>query len=158
MASQNGFLTYLSLLHNWPVKNTMHAQNGRLWQVDNRRAKQWAEDSTVADGEGTALHVLDRELVVSGALAQRRNLLLDIGVAHPFNVANDGHHQALWRRDGNTDVNVVSVNDVATVNDGIDSRIVLQRGSGWLEEGWHEAKFQIVLFQELLPVGFSQFH
>lgn len=41
----------------------MHAQDGRLWGVNDGRAKQGAKHATVADGESASVHILDSELV-----------------------------------------------------------------------------------------------
>lgn len=48
-----------------PVKDAMHAQNGRLRRVDDGRPKHGAEHSSVADGEGAAVHVLHSQLVLT---------------------------------------------------------------------------------------------
>jgi hypothetical protein len=43
----------------------MQTEHTSLGQVYDGRTHHGAEDSTVADGEGAASHVFDRELVIS---------------------------------------------------------------------------------------------
>ena len=44
----------------------MHAQDGRLRGVDDGRPEHGAEHAPVADGEGASVHVLHRQLVITG--------------------------------------------------------------------------------------------
>lgn len=44
----------------------MHAQNSRLWGVDYRCAKHGPKHSTIADGKGSSVHVLNSQLVLTG--------------------------------------------------------------------------------------------
>ena len=37
----------------------VHAENGRLWFVDNRGAVKGAEDAAICNGEGTASHFVE---------------------------------------------------------------------------------------------------
>lgn len=48
-----------------PVKDAVHAQDGRLRRVDDGSAEHGAEHSSVADGEGAAVHVLHSQLVLT---------------------------------------------------------------------------------------------
>ena len=48
------------------VLDGVEAEHGGLREIDDRGAHQRAEDAAVADGEGAAGHVLDRELAVAG--------------------------------------------------------------------------------------------
>ena len=53
---------YLSVDGDGPVEDAVHAQDGRLWGVDDRGAHQRAENTAVTDGERAAVHVLDGQV------------------------------------------------------------------------------------------------
>lgn len=61
----NKLITNLSTNSHWPVKNTMHAQNGWLWRVDDGCAKEWAENAAITDGECTTIHIFHCQLVLA---------------------------------------------------------------------------------------------
>ncbi len=48
-----------------PVKNAMHAQDSRLWRVDYRCAEHRPKHATIADGEGSSIHVLNSQLILT---------------------------------------------------------------------------------------------
>ena len=48
----------------------VHAEDGDLRRVEDRRAQQRAEDAAVGDGERAALEVLDGDLAVAGGFAE----------------------------------------------------------------------------------------
>ena len=50
---------------NRPVEDAVHAQDGRLWRVDDGCAEHGAKHPPVADGEGASVHVLHRQLVIT---------------------------------------------------------------------------------------------
>lgn len=62
------------------IKDTMHAQDGRLWGVDDGCAKQGAKHATVADGEGASIHVLNCKLVFTSLRRTKRIQILAIKV------------------------------------------------------------------------------
>ena len=51
---------------NRPVEDAVHAQDGRLGRVDDGCAEHGAKHPPVADGEGASVHVLHRQLVITG--------------------------------------------------------------------------------------------
>lgn len=57
--------TNLATNSHWPVKDTMHAQNGRLWRVDDGCAEERAKDSTITNSERATIHVLYGQLVLT---------------------------------------------------------------------------------------------
>lgn len=57
--------SHLAIDGHRPLKDAMHAQNGRLWGIDDRCAKQGAEHTAVADGEGASIHILHSKLIFS---------------------------------------------------------------------------------------------
>lgn len=57
--------TNLATNSHRPVKDTMHAQNGRLWWVDDGCAEERAENSTITNRECATIHVLYCQLVLT---------------------------------------------------------------------------------------------
>ena len=56
----------LSVHLNGAVFDGVEAKYGSLRQVDNGSAHQGTEDTSVADGEGTASHILNGQLAIPG--------------------------------------------------------------------------------------------
>ena len=93
MIGSNGrFAVYLAVDGHRSIEDAVHAENGRLWQVDDGRAEEGAEDAAVADGERAALHVLDGELVEASLLAKREYLALNVRIAHALHIAHHWHY------------------------------------------------------------------
>ena len=65
----------------------MHAENGRLWGVDDGGSKEGPEDAPVGDGEGAAVHVLHGQLVLLGLVAQGHDTLFNVRVVHVLHIA-----------------------------------------------------------------------
>lgn len=67
--------------HNLPVDNCrplvdgVHAEDGRLWGVDDGRGQQGAVHASVGDGEGAACHVIDGDGAIACLLAQGIDIL-----------------------------------------------------------------------------------
>ena len=72
----------LAVAHHRALLDAVHAEDARLRRVEDRRRHQRAVDAAVGDGERAALHVLDAELAVAGALAEVGDGLLDLGKRH----------------------------------------------------------------------------
>lgn len=62
----NSLATNLSTDGDRPVEDAVHAQDGGLGRVDYRGAEHGAKHAAVADGEGSSVHVLDGQLVLTG--------------------------------------------------------------------------------------------
>ena len=88
-------LLHLSIPADRPLERPVHPEDGRLRWVDDGRAEERAEDAAVGDGEGASLHVLDGQRVLLGLLAEGGDALLDVGVVHVLDVAEDGDNQTL---------------------------------------------------------------
>lgn len=56
----------LAIDSNRSLLDGVKSKHCALWQIDDRCAHQGSKDASIADGEGTASHVLDRELPVPG--------------------------------------------------------------------------------------------
>lgn len=57
--------THLSRDSHWPVKDAVHSQDGGLRGIDDRGPKERSKDAAVADGEGAAVHVFNRQLILA---------------------------------------------------------------------------------------------
>ena len=85
----------------------------------------------------------------SRAARPRRPIsLLDLGDAHLIGIAHDRHDKALVGADRHTDMGIVLVDDVRTVDLGVDRRNFLQRMRHRLGEEAHEAKLHAMLLLE----------
>ena len=137
-------------------------QDGGLGQVDDGGTVERTEDTTVGDGEGTASHVLNGELVVTSLLAELGDGLLDADHVHGLGVADDGGDETLLGGNGDGDVNVVAVNDsvttVGALDGGVDGGEVLHGENGSAGEGGHEAKLDASLLEDLLLVLLAHVH
>lgn len=58
-------VTHLAPNGHGPVKDAMHAQDGRLRGVDDGRVEHGSKHASVADGEGASVHVLHGQLVLT---------------------------------------------------------------------------------------------
>jgi hypothetical protein len=125
---------HLSIDSDWPLHDPVHAEHGRLGQVDDRSAHERTKDAAVGDRERAAHHVLEREPTLLRELAQPHDLLLHVGEAHALAAAQHGHHEALRRGDGDRDVHVVAVDDVRPVDHPVDGRLLLQGDDGGAHE------------------------
>lgn len=55
--------SYLAVDGHRSFEDAMHAQDGRLWGVDDGCAEQGAKHATVADGERASIHILNSKLI-----------------------------------------------------------------------------------------------
>src|SRR6478672_11628952 len=94
----------LAVLDYGSVLRGVHAQDGRLRRVDDRRREHRAEYAAVGNGERAPGELLDTELAVLGALAEIADLFLDLGEAHAVRIPQDGYHQAARAADRHADV------------------------------------------------------
>src|SRR5918996_226146 len=98
-----------ALVRDRPLLDGVHSQNAALGRINDRRREQGSVDTAVADGESTALKLLEFEFVFLRAPNEVSNSELDLSKAHFVGVAQNRYHQALAAADGNADIVVVSV-------------------------------------------------
>lgn len=55
--------SHLAIDGHRSFEDAMHAQDGRLWGVDDGCAKQGAKHTSVADGESASIHILNSKLI-----------------------------------------------------------------------------------------------
>lgn len=58
--------SYLASHSHWPIEDGMHAQDGRLGRVDNGCSKEGAENTSIANGESTTIHIFNGEFILPG--------------------------------------------------------------------------------------------
>mmetsp|Transcript_17288 Transcript_17288/g.51982 ORF Transcript_17288/g.51982 Transcript_17288/m.51982 type:complete len:258 (+) Transcript_17288:741-1514(+) len=120
--------------HHGALRDVVHAQDGRLWRVDDRRRHHRAIHATIGDGKGAARHVVDRDGAVARLLAQRRKRLLDSGEAKAVGAAEHRHNESLGCGDGDGDVDVVPVHNLVALDDAVDCRHLGQRDCSRLDK------------------------
>ena len=144
--------------HHGPLLDLVHAEDGRLRRVQDRRRHQRAVDATVGDGEGAAREVGDRQLAVACLAAEIADALLDAREVQRVGVTQHRHDEALRRADGDTDVVVVLVDDLLAFDLGIDRRQLLEPRDAGLHEEGHEAQPGAVLLLEIVLEPLAQPH
>lgn len=66
--------SHLAIDGHGSVEDAMHAQDGRLWGVNDGRAKQGAKHATVADGEGASIHIFNSKLIFTSLRHTTQNI------------------------------------------------------------------------------------
>lgn len=130
------------------VLDGVHAEDGALGRVDNGGAHHRAENATVGNGEGTAGHVLEADLAIAGLNREVLKLLLNAGVVKILAVAEHGDDETGRGGNCDRDVDEVAIDDIVSIDDGVDNRLLLEGGSGGLNEGAHESELDVVLLGE----------
>lgn len=75
-----------------PVKDAMHAQNGRLWRVDDRCPKHRAEHPSITDGERATVHVLHSKFILTSLWEKQKKRSQKearLGEKTPRNIRSD---------------------------------------------------------------------
>ena len=148
----------LAVFDHGAVFGGVHAQDGALRRVDDGGGHHGAEGAAVADGEGAAGHLFHTQLALRGFLAVIGDLLLDLGKAHLISVAQNGHHQAARRTDGDADVKVAVVDDVVAIHRRVEHREFFQRMHRRFDKEAHEAELDAMLFLKTLLEALAHFH
>ncbi len=81
VVSQWSFSIYylnFAVNRNRSVKDAVHAENTRLWRVDDWSSKEGAKHAAVGDSEGAALHILNGELASAGDAGQSCEFAFDL--------------------------------------------------------------------------------
>ena len=123
----------------------VHAEDGGLGRVEDRRGKDGAVDAAVGDGEDAAFEIGQGKFSFAGALGDLGEGLFDPGQVELVAVAEDGNHQAFLGADGDADVVIVLLDDLLALDPGVDGGDGPQGVDGGLDEEGHEAEFHPVL-------------
>ncbi len=98
----------------------VHAENGALRRVQDRRRHHRTENSTVRNRERTPGKLVHADRAILRFHRQNAKLALEVGEAHLIDVAQHRHHQAAFGRYGDADVVVVVIDDVSPFDRCID--------------------------------------
>src|SRR5262252_9848540 len=156
-------------IHHWPsldlaaydnraFLNLVHAQNTRLWCVQNRGRHQGSIDAAVADGESAALHFIDLQSAIARPPTKIDDCLFDLCKRHVIGIANNRHDQTLLGADRYTDMIIIPVDDVGAVDLGVHGRDLLQCLNAGADKEAHEPELHTVLFFKQIPVLCAQRH
>ena len=148
----------LAFHHHGPLLNLVHAKDGALGRVEDGCGQQGAEDAAIGDGEGAAGEILETQGALLGLAAELGDALLDVRHAELVAVAQDGHHQAAGTANGNADVVVAVIDNVAAIHRGINDGETTQSLHRGLDEEGHEAHADVVGLLELLLILGAQVH
>src|SRR5882757_7480300 len=118
----------------------VHAENGGLRRVQDRRRHQRTIDAAIGNGEGAALHLVDLELAVARAPSEIGDALFDLGDRFAIAVAHHRHHQTLVGANSDADVIVILVDQIGAVDLGVGGWNILQRLHAGFGEKAHEAQ------------------
>eukprot|EP01137_Pigoraptor_chileana_P003231 Opistho-2@43121 len=140
----------LSVDGHGAIKDSVHAENSRLRGIDDRRAHKRPIHPSVRDGEGPANHVLDGNVVRAGLCTEGSNRLFDIRKGHLFAVAENGDNKTLGRCHGDANVDIIAVDNLLTLNNGIDDGLVLEGDDRGLDKSRHEAELNLVLLEKII--------
>lgn len=88
--------------------------------------------------------------------AKIRHGFFNLQKAHCLAVSQDGGNQTLWSGNSNTHVHKVIVDDLVTLDAGIDFGYVLESFARSLDEGWHESELDAMLVENKVLVLFSE--
>src|SRR5436190_10463961 len=95
----------------WPLLDSANAENGNLRLVDDRRAHQRSKDSRIGDGEGSFLYFLRRQLLGASARRQIVQCARDSRKREIVGALDHGNDQSPIQRHGDTNVDLLSVDD-----------------------------------------------
>ena len=148
----------MAVFHHGALFGGMHAQNGGLRRIDDWGGHHRAECAAVGDGEGTAGQIFNGDFAVFGFHGVIHNRSFDFGNAHLVGIAQDGHNQAAWRTDGDTDVEIAVVHNVFTVYRSVHNGEFFQRSHRRFHEERHKAQLHAVFFFKFFFVFCAQIH
>ena len=98
----------------------MHAQDGALGRVEDRRREHRAEDPAIGDRERAAAEVVHRDRPLAGLGGVAGDGLLDRREREPVGIADHRDHQPLLGADRHADVVVILIDDLVALDPGID--------------------------------------
>ena len=99
----------------------MHAQNGALRWIQDRRRHQRAINTTIRYSKGAASHFIRGDFTIARPRTKISNSLFGCGQIHRPGIFNHWHYKALRCTNGNADIIIIFVNDIITVNFSIHS-------------------------------------
>lgn len=78
--------SYLAIDGHRSVEDAVHAQDGRLWGVDDGCTKHGAKHAAVADGKGASVHIFNSKLIFTSLRAHSRDFLIFVMEVNQFHL------------------------------------------------------------------------
>ena len=124
-----------TVLHHGTVLDLVHAENGALRWIQNRRRQHGTEDTAVGNRKGATGNVIHGQLAISSLVCKLEYASLDFSEAHILGIAQDRYHQSTIGTDGHANVTETVIDNVVTIDGRINIRMALQcLGRGTYEE------------------------
>src|SRR5262249_30232122 len=117
-----------------PVFDRMKSEDTALRGIDDWSGQHRAVYTAVADGECSALQLVDFELVLLSTVGKIGDRFFYFCKGHVFDIAQNGNNQALAAANRDTNVVVLSIHNVRTTNLGVDLRYNLESFNRCLHE------------------------
>ena len=150
---------YLTVDCHWTLKDVVHAQDRGLRRVNDRGRHHRTESTTVGDSESTTGHFVDRQFAVTGFFTVGSDAAFDFSQAHQFGVTQNRNHQTTVAGNSYTDIGEAVVNNVGTVDRGVNGREAFQCFGSCFHEERHEAQaYAVVGLLEQVLVLRTQCH
>ncbi len=141
-----------------PLLDGVQAEDAALGWIDQRRGQQRSINAAVGEGERAAPQFVRFDFIFLHPLRKVSDALLDLSKTHPPGVAEHGNDQPTTAADGNRDVMIVAIDDIAAANFGVELRNLPESFHGRFDEERHEAQLDLVAFEESLLIFFAQRH
>ena len=131
---------HLAIYGDGAVFNAVQAEHGALRRIDDWGGHQAAKYAAVADGKGAALHIRHGHGAGLCLCAKFADGFFDLGKAHAIGAANNRNDQAIRCADGNRNVEIVEIDDLITLNLGVNGGNVTCGQRRRFGEKAHEAQ------------------
>ena len=128
----------------------MQPQNPNLRRVQDRRAEQRTEHTSVGDGKRPTSQVLYREFALVRLSHIIFDLPLDLGKAQAVRIPDHRHHQPIFRADRHADIVIVLQQDFVTLNLAVHAREGLQGTDSRLDEKRGDPQLDAITRLEVL--------
>src|SRR5690348_3928653 len=103
---------HLAFSQAWFHAETRDAKYGNFGIVDDGRKSRPADAAQIRNREDPAGHFLEAKLFLPRSLGKLARLFRKLRDAFLIHVADDGNNQAIARIDGNSDIEIVLVDDL----------------------------------------------
>src|SRR2546428_6898963 len=150
----------LHLDNDWPFLHTADAQDGDLRLVDDRRSEETAEYTGIRDRESATLHVVGAETLCARAFAEVVHRFGETEDVFFVGVLDDRHDQTPIECDGDADVVIAVIDDVALIHRCVDDRPLAKAGDDRLYDERHVGELRaslgiavLVLAAKLVATG-----
>src|SRR6516164_1575076 len=148
---------YLTVHSHGARHDFVHAKNSALRRIQNRGGEERSVHSAVGDRKRAALQVFDLEFSNTRSRGIIGDVTFELGKALLIHIAHDRHNESTLGADGDTDIAVIVLNKVITVDATVDYGYSFERFHACFNEEGHQTEFDAVLFRELVLPFPAQF-